>query len=94
MLSVAFAGTFAASLEERVRDHLVTACDILHQEVMRFRRDKKIPVVASILDQGTSGAYYIAAAADRIIGAPVPKANGRLASTFGYSTPKYGKIAV
>jgi protease-4 len=48
----------------------VTACDILHQEVMRLRRDRKIPVVASILDQGTSGAYYIAAAADRIIAHP------------------------
>jgi protease IV len=48
----------------------VTACDILHQEVMRLRRDRKIPVIASILDQGTSGAYYIAAAADRIIAHP------------------------
>jgi len=48
----------------------VTACDILHQEVMKLRRDRKIPVIASIVDQGTSGAYYIAAAADRIVAHP------------------------
>jgi protease-4 len=45
----------------------VTASDILYHEVMRFKERRKVPVVASILDVGASGGYYVALAADRII---------------------------
>ena len=45
----------------------VTASDILYHEIMRFKARRKVPVVASILDVGASGGYYVALAADRIL---------------------------
>jgi protease IV len=45
----------------------VTASDILYHEIMRFKERRKVPVVASILDVGASGGYYVALAADRIL---------------------------
>ena len=48
----------------------VTASDILYHEIMRFKERRKIPVVASILDVGASGGYYVALAADRIYAHP------------------------
>ncbi|MDA0738187.1 MAG: signal peptide peptidase SppA [Nitrospirae bacterium] len=48
----------------------VTASDILYHEVQEFKKAHKIPVVASIMDLGTSGGYYLAAASDRIVAHP------------------------
>jgi protease-4 len=48
----------------------VTACDVLHQELQRFKKEASIPVIASIGDQGTSGAYYVAVGADVILAHP------------------------
>ncbi|MGH7321271.1 MAG: signal peptide peptidase SppA [Candidatus Rokuibacteriota bacterium] len=48
----------------------VTASDILYHEVARFKARRKVPVIASILDVGASGGYYVALAADRIIAHP------------------------
>ena len=48
----------------------VTASDILYHEVVRFKERRKVPVVASILDVGASGGYYVALAADRIVAHP------------------------
>jgi protease-4 len=48
----------------------VTASDILYHELRSFRSKRKIPIVASILDVGASGGYYVAAAADKIIAHP------------------------
>ena len=48
----------------------VTASDILYHEVLEFKKERKIPVVASIMDLGTSGGYYLAAASDRIVAHP------------------------
>jgi protease-4 len=48
----------------------VTASDILYHEIMRFKERRKVPVVASILDVGASGGYYVALAADRILAHP------------------------
>ncbi len=45
----------------------VTASDILYHELARFKARRKVPVVASILDVGASGGYYVALAADRIL---------------------------
>lgn len=45
----------------------VTASDILYHEVRVFKEKRKIPVVASIMDVGASGGYYVAAAADKIL---------------------------
>jgi len=48
----------------------VTASDILYHEIRAFKAKRKIPVVASIMDLGTSGGYYIASAADAIVAHP------------------------
>ena len=45
----------------------VTASDILHHEILQFKEKHKIPIVASIVDLGTSGGYYLATVADQII---------------------------
>jgi protease-4 len=48
----------------------VTASDVLHHEIMKFKERRKIPVVASIMDVGASGGYYVAVAADKIMAHP------------------------
>jgi protease-4 len=48
----------------------VTASDILYHELLGFKQRRKVPVVASILDVGASGGYYVALAADRILAHP------------------------
>jgi protease-4 len=48
----------------------VTASDIVFHELMTFKAAHHMPVVAQLLDMGTSGAYYVALAADEIIASP------------------------
>jgi protease-4 len=48
----------------------VTASDILYHELLGLKQRRRIPVVASILDVGASGGYYVALAADRIVAHP------------------------
>ena len=48
----------------------VTASDILYHELEELKKTRKIPIVASIMDLGTSGGYYVAMAADRIVAHP------------------------
>ena len=48
----------------------VTACDLMYTELLRFRKRTGKPVIASMLDVGASGAYYIACAADQIYAHP------------------------
>jgi len=48
----------------------VTASDIIHHDIARFKKRKQIPVVACILGVGASGGYYVAAAADEIVAHP------------------------
>jgi protease-4 len=48
----------------------VTTSDILYHELRRFKARRQTPVVASILDVGASGGYYVALAADRIVAHP------------------------
>ena len=48
----------------------VTASDILYHEFQEFRRNREIPIVASIMDLGTSGGYYVAMAADHLYAHP------------------------
>ncbi len=48
----------------------VTASDILYHEIRTFKERKKIPVVASIMDVGASGGYYVAMAADTVVAHP------------------------
>lgn len=44
----------------------VTASDLLHREIQRFKQERGIPVVAQLMGLATSGGYYVALAADRI----------------------------
>ncbi len=44
----------------------VTASDLIYHELRAFRERRGIPVIASVMGMGTSGAYYIACAGDEI----------------------------
>lgn len=48
----------------------VTASDLMHAEVLRFRKRSGKPVIAALLDVAASGGYYVACAAERIIAHP------------------------
>jgi len=48
----------------------VTASDIIHHEIMRYKKKNNIFVAASLMDIAASGGYYIATAADRISAHP------------------------
>jgi protease-4 len=48
----------------------VTASDVIFRELELFKREKKIPVVAIMMDVAASGGYYIALAADTIVAHP------------------------
>src|SRR2546427_8930260 len=48
----------------------VTASDVLYHELRVFKETRKIPTIASIMDLGASGGYYVAAAADTIVAHP------------------------
>ena len=48
----------------------VSASDIIYHELTNFRTRKQVPVYACITGIGTSGAYYIAAAADKVYSHP------------------------
>ena len=48
----------------------VTASDEIHDEIVRFRREKNVPVVAALGDVAASGGYYVACAADTIVAHP------------------------
>lgn len=44
----------------------VTASDQIHAELLRFKQDRDVPIVAQLLGTATSGGYYIAMAADEV----------------------------
>ncbi|GJL68363.1 MAG: signal peptide peptidase SppA [Nitrospirales bacterium] len=48
----------------------VTASDLVYHELKVFKKKRSLPVIASIMDLGTSGGYYIAMAADQILAHP------------------------
>jgi len=48
----------------------VTASDIIHHDISEFKKRTLLPVQACIMSTGTSGAYYIASAADVITAHP------------------------
>ncbi len=54
----------------------VTACDIMTAELERFRAATRKPVVACLMDVATSGAYYLALGADRIVAHPTSITGG------------------
>jgi len=48
----------------------ITASDIIHNEIMRYKTEKKVKVVALMGDVAASGGYYISLPADKIIAHP------------------------
>ena len=48
----------------------VTTSDIISHEIENFKKKRKVPVVAELMDVAASGGYYIASSADRIIAHP------------------------
>lgn len=48
----------------------VTASDLLYHEILRFKEKKKVKIVAALMGVATSGGYYVALPADRIVAHP------------------------
>lgn len=48
----------------------VTASDVIHHEILAFKKKTGAPVTALMMSLAASGGYYIACAADRIIAHP------------------------
>jgi protease-4 len=48
----------------------VTASDLIHREIVRFKEETGLPVIAQLGDTAASGAVYIAMAADEIYALP------------------------
>lgn len=47
-----------------------TASDVVYAELVRFKEDRELPVVAHFMGLAASGGYYIAMAADEIVAEP------------------------
>jgi protease-4 len=54
----------------------VTASDIMWRELRKFRERTQRPVIACLMDLGTSGAYYLATASDAIVAHPTTVTGG------------------
>ncbi|MEO1616257.1 MAG: signal peptide peptidase SppA, partial [Planctomycetota bacterium] len=54
----------------------VTASDVVASELQRLRRQREIPVIASVLDVGAGGAYYLACQCDAIYAHPTSLIGG------------------
>jgi len=48
----------------------VTASEVVYREILRFKHETGVPVVAQLMGTATSGAYYAAMAADVVIAHP------------------------
>jgi protease-4 len=77
-VSLLFEQLEAARRDKRVKGVLlrinspggtVAASELMHDEIMHFRKSGK-PVVAVMMDMATSGGYYIACACDEIVAQP------------------------
>ena len=47
-----------------------TASDVVYREILRFKRENDVPVIAHFLGMATSGGYYVAMAADSLVANP------------------------
>jgi len=48
----------------------VTASDVIHRELLEFKKRKSVPVVAQLMGLAASGGYYVAMAADHVLAHP------------------------
>jgi len=73
----------------------VTASDIIHNEIKRFKAETEIPVIALMMGLATSGGYYIASACDHIIAHPSTITGSiGVVSIFPNIEALFGKIGV
>lgn len=49
---------------------MVSAADLMHHEILNFRKERQVPVVASLMGVAASGGYYVAQAAEVIVAQP------------------------
>jgi protease-4 len=77
-LDVAAADPCAVAVVVRINSPggSVTASDIMWRDLQRFREKTRRPVVACLMDLGTSGAYYLATACDAILAHPTTVTGG------------------
>ncbi len=54
----------------------VTTCDIMADEIRHFRAETQKPVVASLMDLATAGAYFVAIESDMIVAHPTALTGG------------------
>ena len=54
----------------------VTATDIIHHELTKYKKERNVRMVACLTGVATSGGYYIASAADEIIAHPTSITGG------------------
>lgn len=54
----------------------VAACESMRRDLERFKERTHLPVVASLQDLATGGAYYVASAADQVIATPATVTGG------------------
>jgi len=47
-----------------------TASSLIYDEIRRFKETRRVPVVAQLMGTATSGGYYVAMAADRVVACP------------------------
>jgi protease-4 len=73
----------------------ITASDILHHEILRYKKKTGKPVVACMMDVAASGGYYVAMAADEVIAHPttITGSIGVIAVKFNVQE-LFGKIGV
>jgi len=77
-LDVAAADPLAVAVVVRINSPggSVTASDIMWRDLQRFRDKTHRPVVACLMDLGTSGAYYLSTACDVIVAHPTTVTGG------------------
>lgn len=61
----------------------VTACDVMAEELRRFRAEARKPVIGCLMDVAASGAYLLAAESDRIVAHPTGLTGG-LGAVFNH----------
>jgi protease-4 len=60
----------------------VTASDIIYREILRFKEEQGVPVIAHLMGIAASGGYYTAMAADRVVAQPTT-VTGSIGVIFG-----------
>lgn len=49
---------------------MVSGADLMHHELLAFKREHRLPVIAALMGVAASGGYYVAQAADVIVAQP------------------------